>query len=158
MKNNAFTILELVIVLSILGILIGIAIPRIKGMQQSGQIAQAQKEVQTLQAALESYYTFTHTYPPTSASLVTSFLSHATPQIVATPLIDPFSTPSAEYTYVLLSGGQYYLLASNFGVNAGVFNNLSLIGGVLYTCGATISIYATNVTSVVIPVNGTYCS
>jgi prepilin-type N-terminal cleavage/methylation domain-containing protein len=45
MDEKAFTILELVIVLSVLVILIGIAIPRIKGMQQAGQTAQVKAEL-----------------------------------------------------------------------------------------------------------------
>jgi len=61
--KKGFTIIELVIVISVLIILIGIAIPRMKGMQDSSNIVRAKKELQTLQAAVESYYTFYHCCP-----------------------------------------------------------------------------------------------
>jgi len=73
-NKKAFTILELVIVLSVLVILIGIAIPRMKGMQQAGQITQIKAELQTLQAAVESYYSNSSpsAYPGTPGSASTT--------------------------------------------------------------------------------------
>jgi len=122
MNKKAFTILELVIVLSVLVILIGIAIPRIKGMQQAGQIAQVKAELQTLQTAIESYYSNTspHMYPGATGSTGTgnttvgaNFLVSATPQIISSPLYDPFNpTPSTEYGYYLSSNGAYYVVSS----------------------------------------------
>ena len=54
--KKGFTILELLVVISVLVILIGIAIPRFKGMQDAGRVAQAKGELQTVQTAIESYY------------------------------------------------------------------------------------------------------
>jgi len=56
-KRYAFTILELIIIISILGILIAIAVPKLSGFQQNTKLAKANKEVATITAALESYYT-----------------------------------------------------------------------------------------------------
>jgi len=92
MDRKAFTILELVIVLSVLVILIGIAIPRIKGMQQSGQITQVEAELQTFATAVESYYSNSspQVYPGTpgsaSTTLGANYLVPATPQIISSPL------------------------------------------------------------------------
>jgi general secretion pathway protein G len=111
--KKGFTILELVIVLSVLVILIGIAIPRMKGMQQAGQLAQAKAELQTLQAAMESYYSNVHAYPPTGliTTPCTTYLKNATPQIVpSTCPTDPFSPTGAEYEAVV--NGNYYAFVS----------------------------------------------
>ena len=113
--KKGFTILELVIVLSVLVILIGIAIPRMKGMQQAGQITQVKAELQTLQAAMESYYNNSspHVYPPTGtiATPCATYFVGATPQIVPTTCpTDPFSSPATEYEAVV--NGNYYAIAS----------------------------------------------
>ena len=119
MNRKAFTILELVIVLSVLVILIGIAIPRIKGMQQSGQMTQVKAEMQTFQTAVESYYSNSspHAYPGTAGSgsntICATALVSATPQVISSPLYDPFNpTVSTEYGYYLATGGQYYVISS----------------------------------------------
>lgn len=114
--KKGFTILELVIVLSVLVILIGIAIPRIKGMQQSGQMTQAKAELQTLQAAMESYYNNSnpHAYPPTGTipTPCATYFVNATPQIVpSTCPKDPFSASSAS-EYEAVVNGNYYAIAS----------------------------------------------
>ncbi len=113
--KKGFTILELVIVLSVLVILIGIAIPRMKGMQQAGQITQAKAELQTLQAAMESYYSNSspHTYPPagTITTPCATYFVGATPQIVpSTCPTDPFAASGTEYEAVV--NGNYYVIGS----------------------------------------------
>ena len=123
LNKKAFTIIELVIVISVLIILIGIAIPRMKGMQQSGMIVKVKGELQIFQAAVESYYTNSspQAYPGVagSASLANdttvcaTYLVTATPQMITSPLYDPFNpTPSTEYNYYLSSNGQYYVISS----------------------------------------------
>ena len=57
LNQKAFTIIELVIVISVLIILIGITIPSMRGMQQSGMIVKVKGELQIFQATVESYYT-----------------------------------------------------------------------------------------------------
>ena len=119
LNKKAFTIIELVIVISVLIILIGIAIPRMKGMQQSGMIVKVKGELQTFQAAVESYYTNSspQAYPGVAGSGSTTvgatYLVSATPQLIAGPLYDPFNpTPSTEYYYYLSVNGQYYVITS----------------------------------------------
>ena len=113
--KKGFTILELVVVLSVLVILIGIAIPRIKGMQQSGQIVQAKAELQTLQTAMESYYNNSptpHTYIPTTTAPCTQYFSVSTPQVVSSTCpMDPFGT-AANTEYFAVVNGNYYAIGS----------------------------------------------
>jgi len=62
-QNIGFTIIELVIVISVLAILMGISIPRIKGMIQQANIVKAKKELASLETGVEQYYTFASPKP-----------------------------------------------------------------------------------------------
>ena len=67
--KRGFTIIELLIVIAVISILIGIALPRFRGMQEEGKIAQAKGELRTLQTAVESYYIHnSNTYPAAGAT------------------------------------------------------------------------------------------
>ena len=112
--KKGFTIIELIIVISVLIILIGIVIPRMKGAQQAGNIVKAKAELQTLQAAIESYYNTNGTYPACGGGCVIpcqTFFNGATPQMVSSTLYDPFGgTTTTEYK--LITNGTYYVFAS----------------------------------------------
>ena len=114
MNRKAFTLIEILVVISVLIILIGVAIPRIRGMQDAGNIARAKGELQTIQTAVESYYInqTLKVYPPTTTTIGTSFLTGATPAIISTtPPYDPWgSTTTTEYNYY--RNGSYYIISS----------------------------------------------
>ncbi|MBF0571397.1 MAG: type II secretion system protein [Candidatus Omnitrophica bacterium] len=95
MQKKAFTIIELVIVISVLVILIGIAIPRMKGMQDAANITKVKHELATLQSAVESYYAFStpHAYPNSLAAAQPALIN-ASPQIISSYLYDPFCSSS----------------------------------------------------------------
>lgn len=118
MNKESFTILELLVVISVLVILIGIAIPRFKGMQDAAMIAQVKRELQTLQTATESYYMNRNpnAYPGSAGAAISTtteatYLVSAIPQIISsTPIYDPFvSGGTTEYRYQQDSGGKYYV-------------------------------------------------
>ena len=139
MRKKGFTLIELLIVIAVISILIGIALPRFKGMQDEGNIAKAKGELRTLQTAVESYYIHNnHTYPATLSSLTS-----ATPSVVSTIPTDPFSATDAAYGYVL--GGtnnKYYIIYS-----VGVGGNGSAVitsNAVVQTNGDS-CIYASNI-------------
>ena len=118
--KKGFTIIELVIVISVLIILIGIAIPHMKGMQQSGNIVKVKGELQTLQAAMESYYNNVvtpHEYPASSTQPCHTSFTNQTPAIITTILYDPFAGPTTEYLAAVSSNGLWYAFAS-VGINA----------------------------------------
>ncbi|MEI7998947.1 MAG: prepilin-type N-terminal cleavage/methylation domain-containing protein [Candidatus Omnitrophota bacterium] len=114
--KKGFTLLELLVVISVLIILIGIIIPRFRGMQDAGRIAQVKAELQTMQTAVEAYYTnqTPKAYPPTSISVGVGFLATATPQIInGTPPYDPWgAAATTEYNYVLSTNAKYYVISS----------------------------------------------
>lgn len=94
--KRGFTLIELLIVIAVISILISIALPRFKGMQDEGNIAKSKGELRTLQTAVESFYIHnSNTYPSTLSAVNT-----ATPSIVTSTPTDPFSSTSAAYSYV----------------------------------------------------------
>lgn len=112
--KKGFTLIELLIVIAVISILIGISLPRFKGMQDEGNIAKAKGELRTLQTAVESYYIHhSNAYPATTSAALQTALSTATPNIIDHVPTDPFSGTAADYEYVL--GGtndKYYVIYS----------------------------------------------
>lgn len=110
--KKGFTLLELLIVIAVISILIGIALPRFKGMQDEGNIAKAKGELRTLQTAVESYYIHNNNaYPATGSAALQTALAGATPSIINFVPTDPFST--SDYVYVM--GGtnsKFYIIYS----------------------------------------------
>lgn len=109
--KKGFTLIELMIVMAVIAILIGIALPRIKGMQDEGNVAKAKGELRALQTAVTSYYIHhNNTYPATSATISVALLA-ASPKIIEAALYDPFgATSTTEYNYIL--NGQYFVIIS----------------------------------------------
>jgi len=103
-SRKGFTILELLIVIAVIAILVGIALPRFKGMQDEGNIAKAKGELRMLQTAVESFLIHTGAFPAALANLTT-----AVPQIAPTVLpTDPFG--GAAYGYA--TAGSYFVIWS----------------------------------------------
>lgn len=125
-KTRAFTLIELMIVMAVLAILVGVAIPRFKGMRQEGNISKAQGELRTMQTAMESYAMHHgNVYPASSTTPYNSYLDASAapgPQLVPSRLFDPFGNGSTEYYYVRGSGTtgvEYYAICSR-GPDGGV--------------------------------------
>ena len=107
-RKRGFTLIELLIVIAVISILIGIALPRFRGMREEGLIAQAKGELRTLQTAVESYYIHNSAYPTTFPD----DLETATPNIIGTTApTDPFNT-GTDYGWVESANGKYYVLYS----------------------------------------------
>ena len=93
--RKGFTLIELLIVIAVISILIGIALPRFRGMREEGLIAQAKGELRTLQTAVESYYIHNGSY----LSTFPNDIEGATPNIIGTTApTDPFNGTS-DYGY-----------------------------------------------------------
>ncbi len=120
-KRKGFTLIELLIVMAVIAILIGIALPRFRGMQDEGNLARARSELRTLQTAIESYYINRNpkTYPAYDGGSTAwqVALTGASPQIISSVLYDPFGlTTTTEYRYDASPDRQYYVVWSR-GVN-----------------------------------------
>lgn len=113
-SSRAFTILEILVVISVIAILIGIAVPRFKGMQDEGKIIKAKSEVKTLMMAVESYKMHSNPaiYPVHTAAFKTlqaDVLTKATPQMISRVLYDPFAAnATTEYSYMSDPDGRFY--------------------------------------------------
>ncbi|MBF0122355.1 MAG: prepilin-type N-terminal cleavage/methylation domain-containing protein [Candidatus Omnitrophica bacterium] len=105
MKNKGFTILEILVVISVIAILIGIAIPRFKGMQDEANILKMRAELRTIQAAIESYKNQIGEYPDAVATLET-----ARPQIIETGMKNAY-LPTLDYEIARSTDGiTYYVV------------------------------------------------
>lgn len=136
--KRGFTIIELLIVITVIAILVGIALPRFMGMQEEGNISKAKGELRALQTAVESYYIHNNNALPAGLSNLTS----ATPNIIGSSIpTDPFDSTN-EYGYDTSASGKYYVVYS-VGVGASGSASVDDNGTVTETNGAR-CIYVSN--------------
>jgi len=139
--KRGFTLIELMIVMAVIAILVGIALPQFRGMQEEGLIAQAKAELTTLKTAVESYYIHTGAYPTDSATWQTA-LTTASPTIVRVALIDPF-TASAQYQIVYSAAPREYYAIYSVGTTGTASVSLVSAAGVV-TESAPTCIFVSN--------------
>ncbi len=135
-SRKGFTILELLIVIAVIAILVGIALPRFKGMQDEGNIAKAKGELRMLQTAVESYKIHNNNTLPALLSQV----ANTSPQIAPKTTLptDPFG--GAAYGYTVAD--DYFIIWSigpGTTAGSGVITNLGVASDTQSTC-----IYVTN--------------
>ncbi len=135
-QSKAFTLIELLIVMAVIAILISIAIPSFRGMQNEAKKTRATGELQTLKVAIESYYKNHSSLYPAMAGYQDT-LKVAVPTILESYLYDPFVTNgSTPYNFVLSGGtpanSSYYILFS-IGPSGNGSANVSATGIVSWT-------------------------
>lgn len=140
-SKKGFTLIELLIVIAVIAILIGIALPRFKGIQDEGNIAKAKGELRTLQTAVESYYIHNaNVYP----AAITNLTAAATkPVIVTTIPDDPFAAAATDYTYVVGGTNSKFYIIYSVGPDG---NGSAVISGTntVTETNGTSCIYASN--------------
>ncbi|MFC1540526.1 type II secretion system protein [Candidatus Margulisiibacteriota bacterium] len=137
-KRKGFTIIELLIVMAVIAVLIGIAIPSFRGMQIEAWKTKAEGDTRVLKIALESYYKSNGAFPAETGYQTT--LLGATPRVLESGLTDPFKT-SDPYAYALSTNTSYYVVYS-VGVGGSGVMTVSDTG--VATASAGTPIYATN--------------
>jgi len=89
-KEKGFTLIELLIVVAIIGIVAGIAIPRFLGARTVARVTRAFADMRSLADGLEMYFTAENQYPLTLAGLTT-----AEPTYITSIPEDPFADGDA---------------------------------------------------------------
>lgn len=69
-RKAGFTLIEVLLVVVIIGILVGIAIPRLGGRVRQAQIAAAEADINNIGMALRLYELDNGTYPPSLQALI----------------------------------------------------------------------------------------
>ena len=147
-SNLGFTLIELIIVISVIAILVGIALPRLRGMVDEGNTAKVASELRALQVAVESYYIHNgKTYPADGSTTWQSALTAAAtkPKLIGTALNDPFAASGTQYQYDKSANGLYYVIWSVGVDNTADVASISDAGAV--TGGPDDDIYVSNGTS-----------
>ena len=75
-KSDSFTLVELLVVISIIGLLAGLGLPAINGAMQAGKKAEVSAMAESIKTAVNAYYAEYSVYPSnTSGKTDTNFLS-----------------------------------------------------------------------------------
>jgi len=109
-KREGFTLIELLIVVAIIGILAGIAIPNFLGARNRAKVARVFADFRTIGTALESYYVDNTEYPTETAGLAA-----LTPDYITNIPDDPFAGAAYRYYTDKDAGvvGSAWLIVSN---------------------------------------------
>lgn len=145
--QKGFTLIELIIVIAVISILIGIALPRLGGMIEEGNRTKAGAELRALQAAVESYYIHnSRTYPADGSATWQSALTDSTtkPKLIGSALVDPFNG-TTQYQYDRSANSTYYVIWSIGADKAADITSVSDAGVV--TGGPDDDLYVSNGTS-----------
>lgn len=138
MIRKGFTLIELLIVMAVIAVLIGIAIPSFRGMQEEAKKTKAGGDLRVLKLAVEAYNAQNSVYPSDIASVEGG-------SVVQTLPSDPFGT---DYQFATSGGAnpQYYMIWS---VGPNATNNTTSIdtSGVITDAEASDDIGTTNGTA-----------
>lgn len=98
-RQSGFTLVEVIVVLGVLGVLLGAAMPLASAAIVNTRRQEAQQELQTLATALDSYY-FEHGAFPATLTATDFFGVHFQPGFANTVTFDPFGQ-NATYVYAV---------------------------------------------------------
>ena len=98
MKNQGFTLVEMLLVLAIIGILIAILVPSVIGITREAKEKQVQSDLRMIQAALGQYYLKNASFPPDGDDSWVDLLLDLRPRIIEKRPYDPFD-PDSLYGY-----------------------------------------------------------
>ena len=100
-KDKGFTLIELLIVIIILAVLAGIAIPSYLSITARAKESATEAELSSIATALEIYNADKDSYPATTFTVMKAALETAPAYMTIVPTLDKWGTA---YTYTLASG------------------------------------------------------
>ena len=105
-NRKGFTLVELLVVISIIGILSAIAVPKFTDATKTARGAKIQADLRTIDSAIQIYYASAGSYPADVAALVTKNLLATAPADLAASVEWATKTKSgsAGGTYSVISG------------------------------------------------------
>jgi prepilin-type N-terminal cleavage/methylation domain-containing protein len=106
--KKAFTLIELMIVIALIGVIAAIAMPNFSRLSITNNTAKAKSDIRSLQMAVESYYLYNKSLYPAALT----DLKAAVPTIVRSIPTDPFSSSKAVYGYNRSPNAKYYAIYS----------------------------------------------
>ena len=129
--RTAFTLVELMIVVAVIGIIAGIVLAAAGGVQKKAARDQTKAEIKTIVVALERYRAAVGAYPvpsqnPSSTALytnLTNYMNFRTNQISGQQVLDPFGYP------------YWYRLVTNITGSAAATNNMMSEGIEVWSVG-----------------------
>ncbi len=116
-SKRGFTLVELMIVITVIAILATIAVVSFTRVQKQARDTKRKAEVKSLETALQAYYTEKNTYPvqAVSADIATALATPLTSTYINAMPISPNGVPATNansaYHYVSVDGSKYGLCA-----------------------------------------------
>lgn len=105
-KEKGFTLIELLIVVAIIGIVAGIAIPRFLGARTTARVTRAFADMRAIADGLEMYFTAENEYPDAIDG------DELADYITSIPK-DPFDADDGPYRYYVDDSNSIWLIVSN---------------------------------------------
>ena len=113
-RRAGFTLLELIVVMTLIGLLVGIALPAYKDATKRAREATLREDLVRMREAIDEYHTDKGEYPPALEDLVTAGYLRSLPQ---DPITGEDSTWQIEYApWEMVEEGQ---IAGVFNVHSG---------------------------------------
>ncbi len=115
MAKKAFTLIELLIVVAIIGILAAIALPNFLNAQLRAKIARVEGDLHAMKTAIEMYRTDNSGYPPSCSLEVVGDVQFRAGEIFSpvtyanVPAVDPFNTQEGSRTSLFAAKEYFYI-------------------------------------------------
>jgi prepilin-type N-terminal cleavage/methylation domain-containing protein len=130
-SQRGFTLIEILIVISIIGILASIVLVNLGGFRAKGRDARRIADLKTLQNTLELYYSSNNKYPTALSDILTAGIG-----VTKLPK-DPKT--NSDYGYCVTNAGDSYLLGATLeGTNAVLDSDEDTVPNG-YTCVTSVS-------------------
>lgn len=117
-RSSGFTLIELLVVIAIIGLLASVVLVSLNSARSKSRDAKRLADVRQLASAIELYLNDNGTYPPTTTSLVTSYIS-AWPRY-PTP-VDGASCSTATYAFATTPTATSYAIPFCLGAQTGAY-------------------------------------